>query len=224
MTTNQIIYSTKKLQEEHRNQLSKNQFTIVDRDFISIQSKSFSVDTVYDYLIFTSQNTVNQIITHPSFSKIKHKPVLCVGQKTKERLQEHSFTIIESANNAEELVAIIDQKYTTSSFTFFCGESRLNILPDYFTENKINWNEYQVYTTALTPHKITENPDALLFFSPSGVQSYLQNNTITNEVCFCIGKTTAQSLHKTTQNVQIAMLSTVNGVITECIKYYRKYD
>ncbi len=222
MTINKIIYSTKKLPPEQQQLLSENQFTIIDSDFISIQSKAFSVDVLNDYLIFTSRNTVKQIVTHESFSKIKQKPILCVGLKTKEILQAYSLEIIENANNANELITIIAHKYATSSFTLFCGESRLNTLPDYFTKNNFCWNEYQVYTTALTPHKITENPDALMFFSPSGVESYLLKNKIVNQACFCIGNTTAKALENKTNKIIIASQPSVENVIDDVLKYYTK--
>lgn len=233
MQNQSTIFSTKKLNQDQRNQLLENGFDLIDYDFIKITPKPFAVGALNDYVIFTSQNTVNQVLNHESFDLIRMKPVVCVGRKTKEKLVEHSFNIIESANNAEELAEILNQKYKQSSFSFFCGESRLNILPDYFTKNEINWNEYQVYTTALTPIKISSpSPseggvkkfNGILFFSPTGVASYLQENTINDEVCFCIGKTTAQTLNQSTQNIQIATRATVNGVITECIKYYKNHD
>jgi len=36
--------------------------------------------------------------------------------------------------------------------------------------------------------------DGILFFSPSAVESYLKSNTIKDEMCFCIGETTAEAL------------------------------
>ena len=65
-------------------------------------------------------------------------------------------------------------------------------------------------------------PDAaILFFSPSGVASYLKDNTIKKETCFCIGETTAEALQKITKNVIIAKNPTIEDVIEECINEYQ---
>jgi uroporphyrinogen-III synthase len=78
-----------------------------------------------------------------------------------------------------------------------------------------------VYETTLTPQKIKNSVEAILFFSPSGVESYLKDNTLKKEVCFCIGETTAEALQKTTKNIIIAENPTIEDVIEECINEYK---
>ncbi|GAA6764644.1 hypothetical protein AAFH68_05750 [Flavobacterium sp. CGRL1] len=69
--------------------------------------------------------------------------------------------------------------------------------------------------------KIKANPEALLFFSPSGVKSYLKDNTINKQLCFCIGETTAEALHKITKNIIIADQPTIEDVIEDVIQEYK---
>ena len=70
--------------------------------------------------------------------------------------------------------------------------------------------------------KITKKLDGILFFSPSAVESYLTNNKIKNEVCFCIGTTTASALEtKKIKNIVIAETPTIEEVIEEVIEYYK---
>ena len=64
--------------------------------------------------------------------------------------------------------------------------------------------------------------DAILFFSPSGIESYLKDNTITDEKCFCIGTTTAEALQEITENIIIAKQQTVENVIVQAINFYSK--
>ncbi|HMK05913.1 MAG TPA: uroporphyrinogen-III synthase, partial [Flavobacterium sp.] len=80
----------------------------------------------------------------------------------------------------------------------------------------------EVYETILTPQAIHSKPNGILFFSPSAVQSYQQANKITNEMCFCIGKTTAEALEKITQDIIIANHPTVENVIVQCLNHYSK--
>ena len=73
--------------------------------------------------------------------------------------------------------------------------------------------------TPLTPQNIKgENVDAILFFSPSGVESYLKDNKIKNEICFCIGETTASALENKTKNIIIAEQPTIEDVIEVIIR------
>jgi uroporphyrinogen-III synthase len=51
--------------------------------------------------------------------------------------------------------------------------------------------EIVAYTTMLTPQAITSPADGILFFSPSGVESYLLKNSGKQLVAFCLGETTA---------------------------------
>jgi uroporphyrinogen-III synthase len=93
-------------------------------------------------------------------------------------------------------------------------------LPDALRLVNITLDEVEVYETILTPHKIDFIPNGILFFSPSGVQSYLQENKIENENCFCIGNTTAEALKDITKNVIIAHQQTVENAIMKCIEFY----
>ena len=80
-----------------------------------------------------------------------------------------------------------------------------------------------MYQTTLAPFKISdqENFDGILFFSPSAVESYLTNNKIKNEVCFCVGTTTAAALEtKKIKNIVIPETPTIEAVILEVIEYY----
>ena len=53
------------------------------------------------------------------------------------------------------------------------------------------------------------------------MESYLKLNTIKEEMCFCIGETTAEALeNKKIKNIVIAKKPTVENVIDEVIEYY----
>ena len=93
-------------------------------------------------------------------------------------------------------------------------------LPDALKEAGIKFNEIQVYDTSLQPQKIKTAVDAILFFSPSGVESYLKENKIGDKKCFCIGTTTAEPLKEITENIIIAKQQTVENVIIQTINYY----
>jgi len=220
---NQIrIVSTKKLSPNQKQYLLNADFAVIEADFIEVVSKEFTYEHDNDYLIFTSQNAVISVLKNKKASELKTIKSFCVGEKTRTLLEQNGFEVILHSEYAAELASVICNQFSKSSFTFFSGNLRRNILPEAMQLANIKYDEIGVYQTILTPHQIQSKPDGLLFFSPSAVESYLLENKISDEVCFCIGKTTAEALTKTTQNCIIANHPTVENVIIQCLNYYSK--
>ena len=214
------ILSTKKLSKALKKKFSDAKIELVEKNFIQTKSISFETPQLNDYLVFTSKQAVKSILKS-DVKNVHSISCLCVGSKTRNFLEKKGFTVIESADYAEDLIQIINSKYKSSSFTFFCGNIRKNTIPNYFQQNKIAYNETIVYETKLKPHQIKEPFDGVLFFSPSGVNSFLEKNSLKNRICFCIGTTTAKALENRTKNIVIASQPTVEHVINEVIKYYK---
>ena len=120
------------------------------------------------------------------------------------------------------MAEIITLIYSKESYTFFSGNLRKETLPKALKEANIPFNEIQVYETTLTPNKLNVAVEGLLFFSPSGVESYLLDNKIKKEVCFCIGETTAEALVSITKNVIIAESPSIEEVIFEVIEKFKE--
>lgn len=214
------ILSTKKLQPNQQLFLLNAGFSVIESDFIKIENKNITLEGINDNLIFTSANAVKAVASHPDVQQIRRNPSFCVGEKTAELLDEVGFTVVEIADNASELAEIIKSGYKTETFTFFCGNLRLEILPMSLKIGGIKFNEIEVYETELHPQEIKTKVDGILFFSPSAVESYLSKNTINNEVCFCIGETTAKALHGK-NNIVIANKPSVENVIIQCINHFK---
>jgi len=221
---NQIrILSTKKLLSNQKQFLLNANFNLIEADFIKTESKPFELKNINDNLIFTSQNAVHSLIENAQelLPKLREKNIFCVGLKTKALLEENGFNVIVYTGYAQDLAEIIALIYSKESFTFFSGNLRRDTLPDFLKEANIKFNEIEVYETQLTPQKITTPLDGILFFSPSGVESYLKDNKIKKEICFCIGNTTAEALEKATKNVIIANQPTVENTIIQCINEFK---
>ncbi len=223
MNTQTSILSTKTLSDEQRQAFIDNDFDILEQDFIEIENNNFELKNINQNLIFSSQNAVLSLIEQQGWEVLKTKNSFCVGIKTKELLEQNGFKVDVYMDYASELAEIITLIYNKESFTFFSGNLRKETLPKALKEAKINFNEIEVYQTKLAPFKISsaEKFDGILFFSPSGVESYLKDNKIKNETCFCIGETTASTLNKMTKNIIIAENPTIEDVIESCIKKYQ---
>jgi uroporphyrinogen-III synthase len=214
------ILSTKKLLPNQKQLLLDANITVFDKDFIEVKIKNFELTNVNQNLIFTSQNAVQSVLQHPKCADLQGKNVFCVGIKTKEFLEENGSEVAVYTDYASDLAEIISLIYADETFTFFSGNLRKDILPNTLNENGVIFNEIEVYETNLTSHKIQTKPDGILFFSPSAVESYLKNNTIKHEICFCIGETTAEALqNKKVKNIVIADSPSIENVIEKAISY-----
>ena len=215
------ILSTKILLSDQKEALLNAGFSVSEANFIKIENSDFDLKGINDNLIFTSQNAAQSVLLHPKCSVLKTKNVFCVGVKTKALLEENGFNVDVYVDYASDLAEIITLIYSNESFTFFSGNLRKETLPKALKAAKVNFNEIQVYETTLAPQKIKTAVDGILFFSPSAVESYLKDNKIKNEICFCIGNTTAEALEKTTKNIIVAHQPSVEDVIEDVIEEFK---
>jgi uroporphyrinogen-III synthase len=145
--------------------------------------------------VFTSMNAVEAISNH-----IINKPgwnIFCLGGITKESVSKtfHWISIAGTAKHAATLADRILHHEEIKEVVFFCGDHRLDELPDILRSHNIAVKELVVYSTIQTPVFIERNYDAIIFFSPSAVHSFFSMNTIaTDVVLFSIGKTTTATI------------------------------
>ena len=215
------ILSTKVLSPSQRETLVNAYFSVIEEDFIATKNQNFDLTEINSNLIFTSQNAAQSVLLHPKCQELKSKNVFCVGIKTKALLEENGFNVIVYVDYAADLAEIITLIYANESYTFFSGNLRKETLPIALKEANIKFNEIQVYETSLTPKKIKDTVEAILFFSPSGVESYLMENKLKKEICFCIGETTAAALPINVKNIIVANQPSIEEVIEDAIAEFK---
>jgi len=213
------ILSTKILLSHQKQALLNAGFSVTEANFIKTENSDFDLKGINENL---SQNAAQSVLLHPKWEELKTKNVFCVGLKTKALLEENGFNVVVYVDYASDLAEIITLIYASESYTFFSGNLRKETLPKALKTAKVNFNEIQVYETTLTPQKIKTAADGILFFSPSAVESFLKENKIKNEICFCIGNTTAEALENNkVKNVIIAQQPSVEEVIEDVIEEYK---
>ena len=62
--------------------------------------------------------------------------------------------------------------------------------------------------------------DAILFYSPSGIKSFMKNNLLNDSYCICIGKTTSNYAKKYSDKVLSCNVPTIENVIHKTIKLF----
>lgn len=192
------------------------------QDFISTNLVACTSIDPNDWtaLIFTSQNAIASLQAQGMVVKLHHLPVYCVGEKTKEALELNGFEVLEYADYASELILKLPLHHR---YGFICGNLRRDVIPDFLNQHQIIWKEFIAYATELTPIHITEAYDAILFFSPSAVESFSQKNEIPSVPVFSIGTTTATALKAWgCQHIVISDKQTVEDTVTTCVNYFNR--
>ncbi|HKJ47487.1 MAG TPA: uroporphyrinogen-III synthase [Christiangramia sp.] len=211
------ILSTKKLALNQKELLLNSGIGLVEYDAIKIKFIDFNLESeIIENAIFTSKNAVKAIEKRD----LQIENCFCVGEKTRAYLEGQGFKVLENAENAKDLALKIINSYKDREFQFFSGNKRRDELPDLFRRNKIKYKEVNVYKTDLNAKKFESQFDGILFFSPSGVQSFTQNNKISG-TAFCIGETTATEARNHTETIIVATKPTIENVITKVVSHFR---
>jgi uroporphyrinogen-III synthase len=218
--SNPFVVSTKKLPKSIHRLFTEAHIRLIDSDFLHFHYLQPKLPDAPQNIVLSSQNALKAILKIDE-NYFEGKSCFCVGSQTRKALEKHGASVVADAPDAETLVAMIDKKYSDSKFTFFSGNLRREVLPEYLRKKGILEAEITVYETQLKPMKISPQPDGILFFSPSGVMSYLLKNTLNDSVCFCIGQTTAAELKNLTASIQITHSPSLENVAKTCIDYFK---
>lgn len=170
-------------------------------DFIETTAFPFKFEHLgnrtFDALAFTSANAVKYFFKNKdSASFTKGKKIFAIAGKTQEELLMKGISTDITGASAEELGNAIGLRKAAKNVLHVCGNLRLPVLESKLNEAGILYTDLMVYQTGTKAKKVMdEQLDAILFYSPSGVDSFLLLNDISNEtVCCCIGATTAQAI------------------------------
>jgi uroporphyrinogen-III synthase len=154
-------------------------------------------------VIFTSNNAVNAVTEYLQNQK-PNWSIYCIGNTTKALIEKlfDEASIVATGDDAGTLAnKIIRQQKLSREVYFFCGDKKRNELPELLKQNNIKVNEVEVYTTTILNHSVEKKYDAVLFFSPSGVQGFFENNSGNEKtVLLAIGDTTANEIKKFSKN------------------------
>jgi len=216
------VLSTKNLKENQKLLLLNAGISLVQYAAIKIDYLPIECLTDIENVIFTSQNAVKAFFENVPSRAIDN--CFCVGKKTKSMLEENGQNVVKMTEYASELADYLVKNHKNDSFQFFCGNIRSDEIPSKLKENNINFKEVEVYKTTLNPKKFERQFDAVLFFSPSGVRSFVSENKINNSKAICIGNTTASEAKIYTENVVIANATTVESVIAKAVNSLKNYD
>ena len=222
------ILSTKILTKSQQELVLNAKLHFLHYDAIKIDFLDFDFPTTaLDYLIFTSQNGVQgflnkvRTLSHAQEKGTGERKIFCVGGKTKSLLEENGFKVEEMAENSAALAAILLKKYRNRSFLHVSGNLTLPDLQQTLKENNVRYKKLIAYRTIANTKTFNQIFDVILFFSPSGVQSFFEKNRIGEGMAICIGETTAAEAKKYTDKIIMAKKPTVENVIVQAVRYFK---
>lgn len=178
------------------------------------------------HVVFTSTHSVDIVedILHHDNKERPQWSVFTLEGRTKAaviRFFPQEAIGATAANAAELAKKIIDQKL--KEVVFFCGNLRRPELPRMLAEAGIKVHEVEVYETFGTPRPIAQDYEAVLFFSPSAVDSFFLSNKLDpSVVCFTLGTTTAKALSGYTKNKVVISTGTSQEEMMDTVYSYFK--
>lgn len=174
-------------------------------------------------VIFTSMTAVESVASY--LEEMQPDWTIFTMGTTSQQLVKKYFgekVIAGTSNSAAQLAELITEDSSCKEVIFFCGDQRRDELPDILRANNIDVNEIEVYSTVATPHKLTNQYDGILFFSPSAVQSFFSVNKLTGKtILFAIGETTAHAIKKySTNKIIISDAPGKENLLREMIEFF----
>ena len=215
------IFSTKSFTESQR-LLFHEKVVVESSDFIKISINRIHPRFLKDEIknvIITSKNAVEALITNYSAVELQFKNIYCVGRRTKRLVENRIGEVKHTEKNAKKLAEYLIDYIEGTEVTYFCSDIRLDDLPTILEQNHIKVKEIEAYQTKFDATKIDTKVEGVMFYSPSTVNSYLQENDA-SQIAFCIGETTAKEAKKYFKDVRVAKLPTVESVIELVNEHY----
>ena len=231
MKNNFSILCTKILKPYITQQLVDNDFNVLEHNFIKIEALNnadflITLKEQLPYFIFTSKNAVQCFVDQLSVNKIKIKKnsiFYSLSGETQSALIEEGFKPTIIAENAADLATKIIKEGKIKEAIFLCGDKRKEELSVLLKEAGINLKELIIYKNILQPKKIIESYQAILFFSPSALQSYFESNNLNKTVaCFCIGYSTANALkqYKINNKIIVSSYPSQQNMVDTVLNYF----
>jgi uroporphyrinogen-III synthase len=228
MTKRPQIISTRKLSPALLEKLECMDMNCTFHDFVHKQITMPALlekDNIQQYIVLTSKNGVMaflQIVNEWKLNLSDYK-VFSISEATKKLALAAGMQLTASTANAVALADEILKHKDIKVLTHICSNRRRDELSEKLKKAGVTVHDLIAYCTEFTPLKITHNYDAILFFSPSAVDSFLSVNSMHQANCFCIGQTTANhAKQKGYQHTYIAATPSEDALVQELINHYAK--
>ncbi len=210
------ILSSKTLTPAQR-ALLPDEIQLLEQDFIHISAQAKISAQASNMALFTSPHAVNAV----DFSTLTCEKIYCVGEQTALAIQAKSAFSPIWAKDAKELAEVLLQQEKPQRVNYFCGNLHLTTLPEKLRAKGFLVEEIECYTTSLLYPKITQDFHAVLFFSPSAVESFARHNPC-EKIAFCLGESTAKQARLYFAQVFVAPTPNTTSLLQTVSQFFMK--
>lgn len=222
------ILSTRKLVSVKINELLVKGCKVIHHDFIR-KVINFPSDlqpqAIHTDVILTSSTGVQsfiEILRQLRLDKNTYR-VHCLSSTTNELASTYGLNIKSLAPNASSLADEILKNSEVKMVTHISSNLTREDISKKLVSAGVAVQQIIGYLTEFSPKVIRSKYDAIIFFSPSAVDSFLSMNPLAPLPCFCIGKTTAEhAKQEGYQQIHISDAPTEESVIQSILNYYSK--
>jgi uroporphyrinogen-III synthase len=192
---------------------------------VAVKQQIAEIVQINATVIFTSMNAVEAVAAQLNGAQPLWN-IYAMGTAT-HRLVEKYFgaaPLAGTAASAAALAEVVSEKNNVTAVFFFCSDLRREELPQILKALSISVTEIIVYKTIAVPSVLSKTYQAILFFSPSAVESFFSINKLADTVLlFAIGNTTAHEIRKyTTNTIIISDEPGKENLVKKLIKYFCK--
>jgi uroporphyrinogen-III synthase len=190
------ILCTRTLGAANVARLKAHGWSVIVHDFIQKEIKlhALSPGMLQTHVVLTSQIGViafTKMIKYWNLEGSQFK-IFCISQATNKRALQHRLTIVGEADDSNGLADIICANDNIKAVAHVCSNLYIKDMSTKLENAGIKVSVLQAYRVELTPKHIARPFDAIVFFSPSAIDSFLHMNKVPDTPCFCIGSTTAK--------------------------------
>ena len=215
------VLFTKKLNDKMISEKLGSHFSYDCVEVIKIHKKKISLFDLKDKsLIFTSVNGVraffgNGFKANENFADWNYNKIYAVGAKTKQELRKNGFGTFKVLPYACDLSEFIIENAPNEHFLHFCGNLSLDVLDKTLPLQNVWYKKIVIYETEILYPIIETEYQSAVFFSPSGVRSFVKNNSLEGLTIFSIGKTTEKELKNyTDKEIYTSKNASLDEVLT----------
>jgi uroporphyrinogen-III synthase len=221
----QTVVSSRILSYEAAGQIRQAGMQLIEHDFIEkrfTDPPDLSELKLLPHVVLTSVAGVLafiNVLNKHGLNKDKFQ-IYCIEQETCAEALRQGLRVIGTAATASLLADVIITHRTVRALTFVCSNIRRNELPEKLREADRTVHEWKGYSVTANPMRIQEGR-FLLFFSPSGIDSFRLLNAPENFEAVCIGETTAAHARLGGfTKVYCSDKSTVESVVSKVIEVF----
>ena len=209
MESRRRVISTKVLPEKLKGKIEGAGFELIERDFIEVTKLDCDgVKIEGEVVMVSSKNAIEGL-------DLRGKRVYCVGDKTMEAVERVGGEILKVFENSLEMAECVVGLGLDA--TFICGRRRMKSIEEAFAKSDSKLQIIETYSTELKSFTFIGEFESALFFSPSGVESFFNSNTLEG-VAICIGETTQAEALKYTSDTLVAQSTTIESVVEELLE------